>query len=192
MGRAALLSKLATLLPRSTMPSLVAGMFMSKLMYAMQVYCHTWGLPTYRDKTYKAATMSKDDVFFLQTLQNRALRCITGGKIQDCSTKDLLMTTGYLSVHQMGALLTLTSFHSAMLNGNPKWVFNKIIPLEDTRTRKGQLREISARLNTREESYLPRAVKLYNQLPMDIKSLDKARFREAARAWVWENIGIRP
>ena len=42
MGRAAILQKLARILPRSTMPSLVAGVFMSKLMYAIQAYCYTW------------------------------------------------------------------------------------------------------------------------------------------------------
>ena len=192
MGRAALVSKLASLLPRNTMPSLVAGLFMSKLTYALQVFCHTWGLPSYRDTSYKAATISKEDINILQTLQNRALRCITGTTIRDSSTRDLLETTGYLSVHQLGALYTLTSLHNARLNGSPKWVLNKIKPLEDTRTRMGQIREIPARLNVREESYLPRAIKLYNLLPIDTKSLNKVRFKEAARAWIWDNIGLRP
>ena len=192
MGRAALLHKLAELLPRSTMPSLVSGLFMSKLMYAMQVFCHTWGLPTYRDLTYKAATISKDDVTILQILQNKALRCITGGRIRDCTTRELLEATGYLSVHQLVALLTLTSFHNARMSGRPRWVLSQITPLVDTRTRRSQIMEISARLNSREESYLPRAIKLYNLLPVEVKSLTKPRFREAVRTWVWDNISIKP
>ena len=180
MGRAALVSKLATLLPRSTMPSLVAGLFMNKLTYALQVFCHTWGLPSYRDTTYKASTISKDDLQILQTLQNRALRCITGTAIRDSTTKNLLESTGYLSVHQLGALYTLTLLHNARQNGCPKWVVSKLHLMENTRTRKGQLREIPARLNARFESYLPRAVNMYNLLPDDIKSL---KLLQAVKAW---------
>ena len=192
MGRAALLSKLASILPRSTMPSLVAGIFMSKLMYAMQIYCHTWGLPSYRDAPYKAASISKSDVNVLQTLQNRALRCITGGGIRDTSTQELLKSTGYLSVHQLGAYLTITSFQNAIMSRSPKWVTSKVQYLEDTRTRSNQIRETPSRLNLREESYLPRAAKLHNMLPSTLKSLDKKKFKVAVKDWVRNNIPIRP
>ena len=192
MGRAALLCKLATILPRSTMPSLVPGMCMSKLMYAMQVYCHTLELPSYRDTNYKAVSISKNDINILQRMQNRALRCITGGRIRDSSSRDLLKATGYLSVHQIGAFLTLTSLHNTILNGNPKWMVNTLQFLKDTRTRKRQLREISARLNVREKSYLPRAVKLFNLLPSDLKNQSKVKFRDAAKVWVWDNIEVKP
>ena len=122
MGRAAILQKLSRILPGATMPSLVAGVFMSKLMYAMQAYCHTWFKPTYKDSCYKAYTETKSDIYILQTLQNCVLRCITGGRVRDISTRDLLENTGYLSVHQLGAYLTLTSLHKARLSGMPKWV----------------------------------------------------------------------
>ena len=88
--------------------------------------------------------------------------------------------------------MTLTSFHAARMTGLPKWVSEKIVPLADTRTRKSQLREIQARLNCRGESYLPRAIKLYNLLPPEMKMLSKKDFRRTARGWVWENISIKP
>ena len=174
------------------MPSLVAGVFMSKLMYAMQAYCHTWLKPTYKDLTYRSYTITKSDVSILQTLQNRALRCITGGRVRDTSTRDLLENTGYLSVHQLGAYLTLTSLHKARLSGAPRWVTSKLVPLSDTRTRKGQFKPIPARLNCREESYLPRAILLYNQMSGEERGLDVKAFKKAAKKWLWANIPIRP
>ena len=150
------------------------------------------GLPTYRTLTYKATTISKDDILTLQILQNRALRSITGGKIRDCSNRELLVATGYLSVHQLGTLMTLTSFHNARLTGVPRWVSKRIIPLADTRTRKSQLLELPTKLNCRWESYLPRAIKLYNLLPTEVKALGRLEFRRAARSWVWENIAVKP
>ena len=191
MGRVAMLGKLATLLPRAIMPSLVAGLFMSKLTYGLQVFSYTWGLPTYRVTAYKATSISKEEINTLQILQ-KALRSITGGQVRDCSTKELLEVTGYLSVHQLGALMTMTSFHAAQKTGFPKWVTDKIVPLADTRTRKSQIQETPVRLNCRGESYLPRAIKLYNQLPPDMKMLPKKEFRSVARSWVWENIPIKP
>ena len=127
-----------------------------------------------------------------QTLQNKALRCISGGTVSDTSTRELLQITGYLSVHQLASYLTLTSFHNAILNGAPQWIISQVVHLQDTRTRKSQLRVPTARLNLREESYLPRAIRLYNKLPPNLKTLTKIDFRRAARAWVWDNIPIRP
>ena len=66
------------------------------------------------------------------------------------------------------------------------------MPLATTRTRKGQLQPIPSRLNCREESYLPRAVLLYNQMPGDKKGLEAKPFKKAAKVWVWDNIPIRP
>ena len=71
-------------------------------------------------------------------------------------------------------------------------VTNKLVPLKDTRTRKGQYQPIPARLNCREESYLPRSVLLYNQMSGDDKELDVKTFKKAAKKWVWANIPIRP
>ena len=106
------------------------------------------------------------------------MRCITWGRIRDTSTRDLLVSTGYLSVHQLRAYLTLTSLHTAKLQGCPKWVSTKQIPMMDTRTTKGQLKVIPTRLNCREESYFPSAVKLYNSLPGDYNSLEQKKFKK--------------
>ena len=83
------------------MPSLVAGIFISKLIFAMQIFCHTWDNNTYRETSYKAYSITKSDLAVLQTLENKALRCISGGKVSDTSTRELLQITGYLSVHQL-------------------------------------------------------------------------------------------
>ena len=64
--------------------------------------------------------------------------------------------------------------------------------MADTRTRKGQLKVIPSRLNGREESYLPRAVHLYNLMPGDKKQLDQRQLKKAAKMWVWDNVDIRP
>ena len=102
MGRAGLLVKLSRILPRSTMPSLVAGIFISKLTFAMQIFCHTWDNNTYRETSYKAYSITKSDLTVLQTLQNKALRCITGGRVEDTSKRSsykLLGTFRYTSWH---------------------------------------------------------------------------------------------
>ena len=91
------------------------------------------------------------------------------GRIRDCSTRALLATTIHLSVHQLGTLHTLTSFHNAKLTSKLERVSVNIKAQDDTRTRKGQIKEIPVRLNSREESYLPRAIKLYNLLPPESK-----------------------
>ena len=91
-------------------------------------------------------------------MENKALRGISGGKVGDTRTRELLQITGYLSVHQLASHLMLTSLHNAILNGAPQWIINQLEHLPDIRTRKSQLRVLMTRLNLREESYLPRAI----------------------------------
>ena len=51
---------------------------------------------------------------------------------------------------------------------------------------------VLVRLNVREESYLSRAIKLYNSMPSNSKYLVKPKFKEVDREWVKQHISIRP
>ena len=71
MGRAAILQKLSRILPGTTMPYLVAGIFMSKLMYGIEVLGSVGGIPGQLGD-YRSGIM-KRDIQMLQSLHNKAL-----------------------------------------------------------------------------------------------------------------------
>ena len=75
--RVGLIKKMDKILPLSSLKSLVAGLFSSKLLFGLGLYgAATWTTRVYRDsRVYKTSTM-KEDIMALQRLQIRALRVL--------------------------------------------------------------------------------------------------------------------
>ena len=72
----------------------------------------------------------------------------------------------------------VVELHKAMISGRPDFVAKKCSKLPDTRTQQGALREELSRLCIRAESFLPRAIKIYNHVPNTLKQLGLADFKK--------------
>ena len=93
---------------------LASGIFYSKLSYCLPLFVNTWGLDNYRDDTTRFTSYTREDNRKLQVLQNQVSRLmipkIPGHDYyhkQNQSTEALLNQCGDLSIHQLGAQMTL-------------------------------------------------------------------------------------
>ena len=111
-----MLKKVAPLMKRSQLKSAIEGVFNAKLIYGIQLFCNTWGIVPMDETSRKYSAFTKDDLRRLQVLQNVTLRLQT--KLNKYTPTDqLLNTSDALSVHQLGALHTITNHHD--LQGTP-------------------------------------------------------------------------
>ena len=67
--RVGLIRKLSHTLPKKALKSIVAGLFPSKLLYALPVFSNNWGFRGYKEKESRRTT--KEDMEILQRLQNK-------------------------------------------------------------------------------------------------------------------------
>ena len=201
--RVGILTKLSNYTSKKKLRMLISGIFYSKLFYCFPLYINTWNLDNYREGRQYFTSYTKEDNRRVQVLQNKVSRLLLDrqerGRIlrqkQNLSTEDLLVKTGFLSIHQLGAQYTLVMIKKIILSRKPSYLARKIIPSQDGRpTRSGMsLTTIKTSLNIRRSSFLYRGVKLYNQLPESIRSLPKIdAFKEEVRAWVKLNVNVKP
>ena len=114
--RTGMLKEVAPLMKRSQLNSVIEGVFNAKLIYGIQLFCNTWGIVPMDETSRKYSAFKKDDLRRLQVLQNVTLRLQT--KLNKYTPTDqLLNTSDALSVHQLGALHTITNHHD--LQGTP-------------------------------------------------------------------------
>ena len=77
-----------------------------------------------------------------------------------------------------------------MLSGKPNFVAKKCSRLPDTRTKQGALREELSRLRIRAKTCLPRAVKIYNHMPNDLKPLGLVDLKKEVKKWIKLTVSI--
>ena len=145
-------------------------------------------------------TLNKEDFRKLQTLQNMVMRLQTG-LARGTKTEYLLQQSGQLSVHQLGSYFLMLQVHKTKLSKQPNYLYNRIFPggnieEEEARFMRSLTQEqinFNCELSLSRSSFIYRASKLYNALPMTIKN-DKSipTFKANVKKWIKENINIRP
>ena len=156
------------------------GIFLSKLIYLIPLWGGACG---YLLK-------------ILQVIQNKAARYVTKSSIFT-PTRDLLKQCRWLSVSQLSAYHSLVVTHKTMLSQKPRYLYDKFGSQYPCNTRLAASRRIridgnfDADLSLAHDSFRWRASKLYNELPVHIRTETKlARFKFNLKQWVSSNVTI--
>ena len=156
------------------------GIFLSKLIYLIPLW---GGASGYLLK-------------ILQVIQNKATRYITKSSIFT-PTNDLLKQCRWLSVSQLSAYHSLVLTHKTMLSQKPGYIFAKFGSQYPVNTRLAASKKIridgnfDADLSLSHDSFRWRASKLYNELPVHIRTETKMdRFKSNLKQWVSSNVPI--
>ena len=199
--RLGILKKLSASASKKKLRMLSFGLFYSKLAYCLPLFTNTWGLTMYKDKGTRFSCFTKEDNRKLQVLQNQVTRLLIAGagynrdqKKYSMSTEELLEKSGDLSVHQLGAFHTLTMTKKILKYQKPSYLAEKLTAAPDTGTRSGTiLHQENASLGILKEGFISRASKLFNQLPLNIKSEDKIeKFKKLTKQWIKVMIPVKP
>ena len=153
----------------------------------------------YRDRVTRYTCFTKEDIRKLQVLQNQVARLLVNGagynraKKQNLSTEELLKQSGDLSVHQLGALHTLTLTKKIVLHQKPKYLAEKLCRAPATGTRAGQvLHQDNTSLGKVKEGFLSRGSTLYNLLPTNLKEeKNLGAFKKMAKNWIKSKIMLK-
>jgi hypothetical protein len=199
--RLGILKKLSQHSSKRNLRMLASGIFYSKLSYCLPLFVNTWGLDIYRDGMARFTTFTREDNRRLQVLQNQVSRLLIT-KVpghdyyykQNLSTADLLHQCGELSIHQLGAQRTLVMLKITLLSGKPKYLAERLNLTPSQGTRNNTMVEpLHTPLNIRRNGFLYRGIKLLNKLPENIReTLKIGIFKKQVKAWVKENIPVKP
>ena len=159
----------------------------SKIRYGIAAYCPV----RFSDDNSKNVMIQR-----IQVLQNCLMRTILGKRQSDCvPVKTLLKQTGYLSVNQLGVYHTLQEVFSILNYQSIPSLAGEFLKSKNefynTRQSEKDLFVLHQDIVTRRISFILRGVKLWNELPTNIKSITKKdNFSNHVREWVISNIPI--
>ena len=116
----------------------------------------------------------------VQRVQNACLRLVYGLNRRD-HVSSVLVRAGWLNMYNRRKLHLLTFFHKLMLTGAPPYLYNKIkfrtdVHNVNVRTR-GLITPPHHRTALFERSFTYNVAKLYNPLPVSVKSMSVHKFR---------------
>ena len=154
------------------------GIFMNKLVYIIPL----WG------------ASAKSLIKSLQILQNKAARAVT--KLDwNTPTEVLLKQCGWLSVHQLYVYHSLILTHKVMQAKAPRYLYSKFNTNYFYQTRQaasGKIRSTrTPELDLARDSFSWRAAEFYNDLPIQIRSIQTlTNFKKATRLWIKQNVDL--
>ena len=120
------------------------------------------------------------------------MRILTNDNDLNTPTTSFFSRAKMLSVHQLSFAATATVTKRALDSGCHEWLGISLRPLPVTRTSKGELEPPRHKSNMRGEALAVKAVKVYNHLPDDLKSLPVHLFKRRVKAWVKDSIPAKP
>ena len=194
--RVGILRKLSRYTSKKKLKMLISGIFYSKLSYCLPLFSNTWDLDNYSEVVQRFSSYTKEDNRKLQVLQNQVSRLQldyhdqerSRRRKQNMSTKELLEKTGDLSVHQLGAQSTLIMVRKIITSKKPSYLSDRLITTQPLNNR-SELATMTTSLNLRKSSFLYRGIKLFNQLPEELrKATEMTEFKDMSRKWVVENV----
>ena len=194
--RVGILRKLSGFASKKNLRMLSSGMFGSKLSYCLPLFVNTWSLDWYKDSGTRFTSFTKEDCRKLQVLQNQVLRMqIPRTKTRsNVSTQELLNYHEDLSVHQLGALSTISMVKKITLSKKPSYLSSRLKKGENPATRCGSVIQLEDfKLGIQREGFVYRGGKLYNQLPLELREEQNIKqFKKKAKIWVRDNVTIKP
>ena len=169
------LLKIGSRAPMSTRLMVANGIFMSKLVYLIQL----WG------------NSDKCQLKAIQILQNRAARVVTG-KSWWTPVRGLLQDCKWLSVKQLVFYHTALQTHKILTSGRPVYFKQKMNTVHPYRTRQATGGSIwRGEEDLTGASFSSRAAQSYNSLPASIRgSRTLNTFKYKLRKWVVTNIPL--
>ena len=170
--------KLVKVSERQFSINLANGIFMSKLLYGIQI----WGL---------AAKYLLQKV---QVLQNKAARITQGYSSYKLDTVTLLKHMNWLSVNQLVILHVSILVHNIIHTGEPAYFYDRIVRIQNscTRTNMGKKlgqkpSDIGNSVFTRDQ-FCSKSFDIYNQLPSQITSIiEKNKFKKYLKQFLYDN-----
>ena len=196
--RVGILRKISAVASKKKLRMIAQGIFYSKLSYCLPLFSNTWGLDHYKDGDTRSSSFTKEDNRKLQVLQNQVARLMLykkdlKGKL-NFPTKELLELSQDLSIHQLGALRTVTLAKKIMLCKKPNYLTERLKMSQTRATRSGTtLAGEKTSLGMAREGFIYRGTKLFNLMPDALKNEKKMNiFKKNAKSWAKENIPVKP
>ena len=196
--RLGILRKLSKVASKKKLKMIAEGLFYSKLSYCLPLFSNIWGLDHYKVGGSRSMSITKEDNRKLQVLQNQVARLMLNkrdlkGKV-NMPTKELLDLTGDLSIHQLGALRTVTLTKKIMLTQKPVYLAQRLQLANYTGTRSGtSLTQEKTTLRLVREGFIYRGTKLFNLLPDSLKFENNVKlFKKNVKKWIKQNIPVKP
>ena len=158
-----------------TRKMIAQGIIMSNLCYLVQLY----------------GSSSDYLLSLLQVVQNAAARVVT--RLPWCTpTSTLLLQCGWLTVKQMVHFYSLIMLFKIKLTKNPTYFYDKVSMEFKHKTRLATSEGIRENLligtELAKNSFLNRTVKVWNKLPVDIRSSSlESHFKKNLKLWVKSN-----
>ena len=177
---------------------LAEGIFYSKLRYGLPLITTTWGLNKFKDGDDRFKNFTKEDNRKLQVLQNQLCRIILMKRNlyqkQSTSTEQLLKKCKQLSVHQIGAYMTLVMIKKILLSGRPGYIRRRLQVQDNSKTRRSEtLLPIRSNLSFTRSSFIYRGIKLFNMLPRELQDEANIKtFEQNVKEWVSSSIVVKP
>ena len=156
------------------------GIFMSKLIYLIPLWGGTTG----------------QILRMLQTVQNRAARCITKNGPYT-STKNLLAQCNWMSVEQLVAYHSIIAVHKILCLKKPKYLYDNLRSSYPRCTRlasSGAIRmdeKFTADLSLTQSSFRWRGSHLYNEIPAELRmETNISKFKARLKIWIKGSIHV--
>ena len=177
------------------MQQFVAGIFTSKLRYALPLIGTIWGTPTYNQRELNKYSFTKTDLLALQSLQRQAAQIVRGihKEVSLEPTKEELDGVGWQSVNQLVASSSLLLLHRMIRTGKPATSISKLERRTNSRTAYKSIQIPLVKLNLTMESFFQQAIRLHNCLPEHIKDATEiVPQKKLVNGWVLENVPVKP
>ena len=187
--RVGLLSRLVKFLPKDRFKMLVNGIFMSKLLFCLEIFGNCWS-DILDGSNERNNSFTKTNLLSLQVLLNKVLR-LQLGQGYDTPVSQLLADSNTLSVNQLVAYTTIKTVFKIKQSGEPCYLADRLMPRvnQQVTTRNKQTISLDFKLGRAREGFLYRGKMLYNALPDSIKSESKwPIFKKIAKEWIQGNI----
>ena len=173
------------------------GIFNSLTIYCLQVFGNVWGIDTNDENNRRYTSFTKDDCKKMQILQNKVLRLKTN-LAYDTPTTELIKQSGDLSIHQLTAYHTILTVFKTIKTGKPYYLSKKLelnLPKNESTFPHRQAYSITVHRNLTisRGGMMYRGAKLWNQLPIDLRKIEKLpSFKSGVKKWVMNSISIKP
>ena len=201
--RAGMIKKLSRSASKKKLELFASGLFYSKLEYCLPLISNIWGLDVYKENNSRFITMTKEESYKLQVLQNKVSRLLLPKheqevcrmRRQNISTTDLMTRTNVLSVHQLGAYTSILLMKKILESQRPYQLAKKLSSfVVNSNTRTGSyFRVPNLSLSISREGFMYKTMKLYNMLPTFIREETNLRaFKREVKSWVNANVATKP
>ena len=190
--RVGMLKKLRKHIPVPKFKQIMAGLFTSKLTYGMCVWTAVWDIPGQVVEESRTS-LTKRDMQRLQALQNKSLRLVNWTD-RSTPTSELLRSTDALSVHQLGAYLSLVQVFKIRQTRQPEYHYRRLFNGSDTDNGgvNGRSR-VEFGLSLSRGSFFYQGSRLWSALPGNFKLIrNQGRFKKMCKQWIKSNVKIKP